>query len=109
MALRTFTDERGMTWSVWAVRPGGIALGSRDRRRPQPPSPRDPPVGGSAIDQYERRLRVRPEFSEGWLAFHAGDGARRRLAPVPHDWERLSDEELELCCRAARPMPTQRE
>jgi len=34
-----------------------------------------------------------PEFSEGWLCFDRGN-ERRRLAPIPADWERLSEHEL---------------
>jgi hypothetical protein len=54
----------------------------------------------------ERRVRarprgiLRPEFEEGWLCFDAGMH-RRRLAPVPREWEAGSDAELEALCRRA--------
>lgn len=40
------------------------------------------------------------KFAEGWLTFESGD-ALRRLTPLPPNWERASDERLELMCRAA--------
>jgi hypothetical protein len=41
------------------------------------------------------------EFGHGWLTFESVS-ARRRLAPIPPDWEQASDERLELFCRAAQ-------
>jgi hypothetical protein len=40
------------------------------------------------------------ELRNGWLTFESAT-ARRRLAPVPGDWEDISRERLELLCRAA--------
>ena len=34
-----------------------------------------------------------PEFTQGWLCFERGD-ERRRFAPIPADWERLSEHDL---------------
>jgi hypothetical protein len=39
-------------------------------------------------------------FGGGWLTFDDGT-ERRRLAPVPENWERLSDVRLALLLRAA--------
>ena len=40
---------------------------------------------------------------EGWLTFES-NYARRRLIPIPRDWEEASGERLELMCRAAIPV-----
>jgi hypothetical protein len=41
-----------------------------------------------------------PELRGGWLTFdHESD--RRRLWPIPPNWESFSEERLELACRAA--------
>ena len=40
---------------------------------------------------------------EGWLTFES-DGERRRLVPVPRDWENAADDRMELYCRAAQPV-----
>jgi hypothetical protein len=45
---------------------------------------------------------VAPELARGWLTF-ASDTGRRRLYPVPSNWEQVSEERLELMCRAATP------
>ena len=43
---------------------------------------------------YDESLR------EGWLTFE-GAGERRRLAPIPEDWEQATAERLDLMCRVA--------
>jgi len=40
------------------------------------------------------------EFSAGWLTFESAK-ERRRLAPIPRDWEEVSLERLGLFCRMA--------
>lgn len=44
---------------------------------------------------------VLAEMREGWLTFES-DGERRRLVPVPRDWEKAPDDRMELYCRAAQ-------
>jgi hypothetical protein len=41
------------------------------------------------------------DYRSGWLTFDNG-GERRRLAPIPVDWERLAPERLGLLLRVAR-------
>jgi hypothetical protein len=44
------------------------------------------------------------------LAFESAHGEKRRLAPIPEDWESLSDQELvALCAQAALPIPRKRD
>ena len=54
------------------------------------------PVSGAVIN---------PGFDKGWLTFECADGALRRLAPIPVDWETVSGERLDLFCRSATPVP----
>jgi hypothetical protein len=49
--------------------------------------PRSPAV-------YDEKLRG------GWLTFESAQG-RKRLAPIPRDWEHADPERLELMCRVA--------
>jgi hypothetical protein len=44
---------------------------------------------------------VDPDFSHGWLCFERG-GERRRLAPIPADWERLSEQDLSQMWTSAK-------
>ena len=78
MALRSFDDRNGQGWQVWSVVPGSAVL--------------------------ERSGWMEGEFRNGWLCFESlTTGERRRLAPVPDNWEGLPTERLELMCRVASP------
>ncbi len=46
------------------------------------------------------RTGVSGEFEGGWLTFESEIG-RKRLVPVPPNWESAPPERLELMCRAA--------
>ena len=41
------------------------------------------------------------EMRDGWLTFES-DGERRRLAPIPRNWEEAAPDRLEIYCRAAQ-------
>jgi len=43
------------------------------------------------------------DMQKGWLTFES-DGERRRLVPVPRDWEEAAAERMELYMRAAQPV-----
>jgi hypothetical protein len=78
MALRSFDDRNGQGWQVWRVVPGSSVL--------------------------ERSGWMEGEYRNGWLCFESlSSGERRRLAPVPENWESLPSERLELMCRVASP------
>lgn len=59
----------------------------------------------STIPTVPRALS--PAFEGGWLTFEAGDDLRR-YAPIPPHWTDLSDDRLEILCRAATPATTRR-
>ena len=76
--MREFSDVAGVAWKVFRA------------------TPHSSPAG---------RERVLPEaFRDGWLVFEC-DVERRRLAPIPEEWEELADEELERLCSAALVVP----
>jgi hypothetical protein len=107
--MRAFRDDGGTEWTVWEVRPGQIVIGASERRaghdRRVAPAP-DPVI--ERRRGRDRRVEARQvatglgsDLAGGWLAFQAG-AVRRRLAPVPDGWDRMSDAELvALCGRAA--------
>ena len=41
------------------------------------------------------------EMKNGWLTFESTTFSHRRLAPVPHEWDRLPAEQLEQLCNEA--------
>ena len=73
-ASREIADDTGVRWTVFEVHPSG-ATG---------------------------RPSVRERFRNGWLAFDCGPETRR-LAPIPHEWQDLSDSALLQLCRGAEP------
>jgi hypothetical protein len=75
-AHRTFTDEHGVTWDVYAVYP-----------------------------EAELSSKLRGAFQRGWLCFDSGPEIRR-LSPIPENWQELAAKELEqLAGRAERARP----
>lgn len=48
-----------------------------------------------------KRSFLRGELADGWLTCETV-GEKRRIAPIPDDWESLPDEELARLCRSAR-------
>lgn len=103
MASREFTDERGRNWTVWDVYP---TLAERRHRSA------GPPPGTRERRRYvEHRLSLRENMGQGWLAFEARDGERRRLAPIPDDhphWTSASEHELRAWLQSAKPVPPAR-
>jgi hypothetical protein len=77
MALRTFTTRDGVTWNVWNVVP--------------------------TLSHNARKLRLSNVMTEGWLCFEGG-GSKRRIVPVPADWENWTDEQLEAALQEAPPV-----
>lgn len=78
---RHFTDDDGMEWMVRAVLP----------------SEHDP-----------RQARLLGSFQHGWLAFECEAG-KRRLSPIPDEWEQLDDAGLRELWMRAEPAALRRE
>src|SRR5689334_4283611 len=101
MSHRIFVDSAGNEWEAFDVVP------RRDERRNY--DRRNLGDGGAESEQrrQDRRLTVGGAAgirdNKGWLCFERGS-ERRRLSPIPEDWQRVSDEELDAYCRAARPV-----
>src|SRR5438270_13815098 len=74
--MRQFRDEAGVDWQV-SLTPRGSDAVSREHFLPE-------------------------AYREGWLVFESTH-EKRRLAPVPADWETLPFERLIALCRSAAP------
>ncbi len=105
MAYRTFVDSRSNYWQVWDVRPERIERRSMERRQ----------GSGSKWDQPERRKTDRRTLAQkrivldnglgsGWLVFESKSG-KRRLTPIPKDWETASESQLRFYCEEAKLLP----
>ena len=84
MAVREFTDSRGVDWRAWDVTPTHMHPVTRG-------------------EDYMANLQ------DGWLVFESGREKRRLEAPYPRDWNTLPIPELEEMCRRAAPVRRVRE
>jgi hypothetical protein len=76
MAVREFTDRRGVEWRVWDVTPMHMHPATR-------------------AEDYMADLR------DGWLTFESGTEKRRLEAPYPAEWTTFTIPQLEELCRRA--------
>ena len=76
MAVREFTDSRGVEWRVWDVTPVHMHPVTRG-------------------EDYMGNLQ------DGWLVFQSATEKRRLEAPYPGNWMSFSLPELEELCRRA--------
>ncbi|HEY4307123.1 MAG TPA: hypothetical protein VGM82_21815 [Gemmatimonadaceae bacterium] len=86
MAHREFTDTLGRSWNVWSVIPERA-----ERRRHDEEV--TPPTDRRRRKNQEFRVPLGEQWIDGWLAFET-KGEKRRLAPIPNDWELANDEQL---------------
>jgi hypothetical protein len=117
MAHRTFTDRSGTHWDVWDVVPqwADRRAGSERRRLSVDEVPDPPVLNQRAGDDRRRpdssdrvpRVKIAGDFSGGWLAFES-PGERRRLSPIPPQWEFAPEEELARWCANASAAPKRR-
>ncbi len=77
--MRQFRDEAGVEWQVSLTARGSDAV-SRERALPE-------------------------AYREGWLVFESAQ-QKRRLAPVPPNWESMPAEALAALCARALPQVT---
>jgi hypothetical protein len=83
--LREFKDTSGKTWRVWDVYPNIRG--------------KSPEAGTDDTSQLCAPFPNR-ELSDGWLCFESGS-EKRRLTPIPPEWEICGVPALEqLCARA---------
>lgn len=100
MSHRIFHDRYGLPWEVWDVIPGMAERRAGIERRE---------MSRTIMDRREPSgywIGVRHELAEGWLCFQNG-AEKRRLAPIPPDWDRLPEDELLRLLEAAKPAGAQ--
>ena len=74
---RKFDDERGARWDAFAVLPTTDA---------------------------SSHARLPEQFQHGWLCFESAT-EKRRLGPIPEQWQFATDDELRRYRDAAQPVP----
>lgn len=104
MPSREFRGADGVEWRVWSVIAGRRGEGERrhgyDRRSPEPVLRYTGLERRSNTDRRSAAHLLASEYRSGWLVFESAD-ERRRLAPIPPGWERLSEGSLVRLCQAA--------
>ena len=104
MSYRTFVDGNGSYWQVWDSQPTKMERRvSADRRKP-----RYYAWGGterrSGTDRRttsQRRIVLSEGYGAGWLTFESLN-EKRRLIPIPANWENVSQTELRTLCERAK-------
>jgi hypothetical protein len=77
MAVREFTDSKGIEWRAWDVTP--------EHLHPAP-----------------RTADFMSNLQDGWLAFESATEKRRMSAPYPADWTSYRIPDLEALCAKAK-------
>src|SRR5687767_11016555 len=95
--FRVFRDSESVEWKVWEVVPFTIASGREERRgRPVP----DTAFGRASEERRRHNRERRASWEQGWLLFETGD-QRKRLRPIPPDWQGATESELASMCQRA--------
>ena len=96
MALRAFVGPDGREWQVWDTRPTGP---TSTVRSPGASSTAPPFDTGSDFGRVSKKREAR------WLTFTA-ETERRRLSPIPAEWEQGDETALRALLAAADPITT---
>jgi hypothetical protein len=94
--FRVFRDSEKVEWKVWEVVPFTIVSGHPERRLPVP----DTDLGRASEERRKRNEERRATWEQGWLLFETGD-LRKRLKPIPPEWQSATESELASMCRNA--------
>ena len=99
MPLRRHEDPTGRVWNIWNVPPRfSRARGGERREQPTPGFEPDRRV------TPDRRIHDTPaEWSTGWVCFDGGE-EKRRLYPIPEDWDTADKEVLQRYLDQALPV-----
>jgi hypothetical protein len=105
MSYRTFVDRDGAYWQVWDSQPTKVErrLTEADRRRRQnyPWRGAERRSGLERRTVAQRRITLSEGYGSGWLTFESLQ-EKRRLIPIPHRWEEVSQGELRALCEKAK-------
>ena len=106
MRLRTFEDYLGRRWEVWQTNPSLTERRMRERRMLEDRRSGRRAEAADRRTQADRRALGSarfpgvPQLESGWLCFER-EGERKRLAPVPEEWESADEMILAHLCNFA--------
>ena len=106
MTYRVFEDPHGRRWQVWQVLPSYSERRKSDRRTGPDRRARRRMSSVDRRARPDRRVKSMrrylgvPQMASGWLCFES-NGEKRRLTPVPVNWERADERALAAFCDSA--------
>ena len=105
MGYRTFVDRDGSYWQVWDSQPTRVErrTATADRRRPKynPWRGSERRSGQDRRLSAQRRIILAEGYGNGWLTFESLT-EKRRLLPIPSQWEEMSQGDLRALCEKAK-------
>ena len=104
MGYRTFVDRDGSYWQVWDSQPTRVERRRMvDRRKPRlfPWRETERRSGRDRRITNQRRITLAEGYGSGWLTFESLT-EKRRLLPIPSEWETMSQGELRALCEKAK-------
>ncbi len=102
MPYRTFADDQGKSWKVLEVRPSSEERRAANRRASQEARLADT-ERRAEVDRratLDSRLDYLHPLAHGWLLFKC-HGQKRRLAPIPIDWDLYESGQLRELWKSA--------
>ena len=103
MGYRSFRDSTGADWHAWDVVPQLAERRVAERRQQRQPISFRYRRRGYRRIVAGRRSVLASGLAEG-LLFFVVPNEKRRLSPIPTDWSRCPDEQLQEYWRMARPV-----
>ena len=105
MGYRTFVDSDGSYWQAWDSQPTRVerrvAGGDRREQRLFPWRETERRSGQDRRLNSQRRIVLAEGYGSGWLTFESLS-EKRRLLPIPYQWEEMSQGELRALCEKAK-------
>jgi hypothetical protein len=108
MGYRIFTDSAGVEWQAWDIVPRLAERRARERRVAREAIARERRIVNERRLLQTERAVLSHGLNGGWLCFEAAV-EKRRLAPIPPDWQRCGVVRLEEYLRAAVRAPRLRD
>ena len=104
MGYRTFVDRDGSYWQVWDSQPTRVErrmMADRRKARLFPWRETERRSGQDRRITNQRRITLAEGYGSGWLTFESLT-EKRRLLPIPSQWETMSKGELRALCEKAK-------
>ena len=102
--MRTFTDDTGREWEAWQCVPEPSTERRHGERRVAQLAYAAPErrILPDRRSEEDRRVNASPDGTRPWVCFKSA-GEMRRCDFVPENWEQLSERELRILLRLAKP------